>query len=84
MKPNLPIPDTETITIAKQSGAQWIRFDSKHWILSHQVWKIFRVVDGSKQQGYIGYGDVIWREVGDSDWEIGLLGERPVDGIEVN
>lgn len=84
MKPNNPIPDIGIITIAKQSGAQWIRYDCKHWILSRPVWKIFRVVDGLKQRAYIGYGDVQWRESVGGDWEIGLLGERPADGIEVN
>ena len=82
-KPNNPIPDIGTIELAKQSGAQWIRFDSKHWILNHPVWKIFRVVDGLKQHAFIGYGEIQWRDTVGSDWEIGLLGERPVDSIEV-
>lgn len=83
IKPNNPIPDADAISIAKQSGAQWIRYDCKHWILNRLVWKIFRLVDGVKQQAFIGYGDVDWWYSMSSDWEIGLLGERPIDGIEI-
>lgn len=78
-----PTPDLSTILEAKQSGAQWIRYDCKHWILDNLVWKIFRVVNGLKQQAYIGYGPVDWIESKDEEWEERLDGIAPIGGLEV-